>query len=118
MVPRRSGSRTTAGASWTAHPTAIEVLDEVVEAVDSRAEVYLDGGVRRGTDVVTALAMGARAVFTARPFLYALACAGEPGVAKALAILRDETGRAMSLVGAARVGDLRREHVEASRARR
>jgi isopentenyl diphosphate isomerase/L-lactate dehydrogenase-like FMN-dependent dehydrogenase len=99
-------------------PAAIEVLDEIVEAVDSRAEVYLDGGVRRGTDVVTALALGARAVFTARPFLYALACAGEPGVAKALAILRDETGRAMSLVGAARVGDLHREHVGASRARR
>jgi len=94
-------------------PAAIDVLDEIVEAVDGRAEIYLDGGVRRGTDVVTALAMGARAVFAARPFLYALACAGEPGVAKAFSILREETARAMSLVGAARIGDLRREHVAA-----
>jgi 4-hydroxymandelate oxidase len=98
-------------------PAAIEMLDDVVEAVGGRAEVYLDGGVRRGTDVVTALAMGARAVFTARPLLYALACAGEPGVSKALAILREETGRAMSLVGAAGVGDLRRAHVVADGAR-
>lgn len=92
-------------------PTAIEMLDEIGEAVDGRAEIYLDGGIRRGTDVVTALAMGARAVFTARPFLYALACAGEPGVAKAFAILREETERAMSLLGAARIDDLRRDHV-------
>ena len=94
-------------------PAAIDVLDEVVEAVDGRAEIYLDGGVRRGTDVVTALAMGARAVFTARPLLYALACAGEPGVAKALAILREETARAMALVGAPAIEDLCRDHVSA-----
>ena len=92
-------------------PAAIDVLEAIVDAVDGRAEVYLDGGVRRGTDVITALALGARAVFTARPFLYALAAAGEPGIAKALAILREETARAIALVGAARVGDLRREHV-------
>ena len=97
-------------------PAGIDVLDEVVEAVAGRAEVYVDGGVRRGTDVVTALAMGARAVFAARPFLYALACAGEPGVAKALAILREETARAMSLVGAARLADVRRDHVTPGRA--
>jgi hypothetical protein len=60
-------------------PAPIDVLDEVIEAVDGRAEVYLDGGVRRGTEVVTALATGARAAFTALPLLYALACAGEPG---------------------------------------
>jgi isopentenyl diphosphate isomerase/L-lactate dehydrogenase-like FMN-dependent dehydrogenase len=92
-------------------PAAIDVLDEIVEAVAGRAEVYLDGGVRRGTDVVTALALGARAVFTARPLLYALACAGEAGVARALAILREETTRALVLVGAARPEDVRRDHV-------
>jgi 4-hydroxymandelate oxidase len=92
-------------------PAAIDVLEEVVDAVDGRAEVYVDGGVRRGTDVVTALALGARAVFTARPFLHALAAAGEPGVAKALAILREETARAIALVGATRPAELRREHV-------
>lgn len=94
-------------------PAAIDVLDEVVEAVGGRAEIYLDGGVRRGTDVVTALAMGAHAVFAARPLLYALACAGEPGVAKALAVLREETARAMALVGAPAIADLRRDHVAA-----
>ena len=81
---------------------AIDVLDEVVDAVEGRAEVYLDGGVRRGPEVLIALALGATAVFTARPFLYALACAGEAGVAKAFAILRDEIERD----GAARDADV------------
>ena len=69
-------------------PAPVDVLAEVVDAVEGRTEVYLDGGIRRGPDVLTALALGANAVFTARPFLYALACAGEAGVARALAILR------------------------------
>ena len=90
---------------------SIEVLDEVVRAVDGRAEVYLDGGVRRGPEVLIALALGATAVFTARPFLYALACAGEAGVAKAFEILRDEIERSMALLGTPRVSDIGREHV-------
>ena len=79
----------------------IDVLAPIVDAVDGRAEVYLDGGVRRrrGTDVVTALALGARAVFVGRPFLYALAAAGEAGVARAVEILRAETTTAMALLG-------------------
>ena len=91
---------------------SIEVLDEVVRAVDGRAEVYLDGGVRRGPEVLIALALGATAVFTARPFLYALACAGEAGVAKAFEILRDEIERSMALLGTARIRDIGRRHVE------
>jgi 4-hydroxymandelate oxidase len=90
----------------------VDVLEDVVEAVDGRAEVYLDGGIRRGPDVVIALALGARAVFTARPFLWALACAGEAGVAHAFEILREEIERSLSLLGAATPADLRREHVE------
>jgi len=90
---------------------ALDVLEEVIDAVGGRAEVYLDGGVRRGPEVLIALALGATAVFTARPFLYALACAGEPGVTKALAILREEVERSMALVGVASVADLRRDHV-------
>jgi 4-hydroxymandelate oxidase len=92
-------------------PTAIEVLPAIVEAVDGRAEVYADGGVRRGADVAIALALGARAVFTARPFLYALACAGEAGVARALAILREETLRTFALLGVRSVEEVRAEHV-------
>ena len=91
---------------------SIEVLDEVVAPSTGRAEVYLDGGVRRGPEVLIALALGATAVFTARPFLYALACAGEAGVAKAFEILRDELERSMALLGTARIRDIGRRHVE------
>jgi 4-hydroxymandelate oxidase len=89
----------------------IDVLEEVVEAVDGRAEVYLDGGIRRGSDVLIALALGATAVFTARPFRWALACAGQAGVERAFAILREELERGLSLLGAPSPGDVRREHV-------
>ena len=95
-------------------PAGIDVLEEVVDAVDGRAEVYVDGGIRRGPDVLVALALGATAVFTARPFLYALACAGEKGVAKAFAILREETERALALTGVSRPSDLHRDHVTAT----
>ncbi|HEX2221668.1 MAG TPA: alpha-hydroxy acid oxidase [Candidatus Limnocylindria bacterium] len=92
-------------------PAAIDALPAVVEAVGGRAEVYVDGGMRRGTHVVTGLALGARAVFAGRPFLWALATAGEPGVARALAILREETELAMALLGARSVAELTPEHV-------
>lgn len=92
-------------------PAAVDVVSSIVEAVDGRAEVYLDGGVRRGTDVVTGLALGARAVFTARPFLHALAGAGEAGVAHALGILREETERALALLGGRSPAEVTREHV-------
>ena len=80
-------------------PSALVALEPVVDAVEGRAEVYLDGGIRRGPDVLVALALGATAVFTARPFLYALAAAGEAGVAKAFSILREETDRALAIAG-------------------
>jgi 4-hydroxymandelate oxidase len=89
----------------------VDVLEEVVDAVEGRAEVYLDGGIRRGPDVLIALALGARAVFTARPFLWGLACAGEAGVAKVFTILREEIERSLALVGAATPADLGRRHV-------
>jgi len=90
----------------------IDVLRDIVEAVDGKAEVYLDGGIRRGPDVAIALATGARAVFTARPFIYALACAGEAGVARSLAILREEIERTFALLGVRAPADLTRGHVE------
>ncbi len=98
--------------------TAIDVLPAIVEAVGGRAEIYADGGVRRGSDVAIALALGARAVFTARPFLYALACAGEAGVARALAILREETLRTCALLGVQSVTDIGQNHVTSAPARR
>jgi 4-hydroxymandelate oxidase len=76
-----------------------EVLGEVVAAVDGRAEVYVDGGVRRGVDVLTALALGARAVLVGRPVLWGLAVDGEQGVTAVLDGLRDELERAMTLAG-------------------
>jgi 4-hydroxymandelate oxidase len=77
----------------------LDVLPEVVAAVAGRAEVYIDGGVRRGLDAVIAIAMGARAVFLGRPFLSALAIAGEAGVSHLLALLRDELAEVMALLG-------------------
>jgi len=92
-------------------PAAIDVLEEIVDAVEGRTEVYLDGGVRRGPDILVALALGATAVFAARPFLHGLACAGEPGVARVLEIYRAELDRALAIAGVTAPGALGREHV-------
>ena len=92
-------------------PASLDALEPVVEAVAGRAEVYLDGGVRRGTDVVTALVLGARAVFLGRPFLFALAAGGEAGVARAFEILDQEVRTAMALLGAPTVSQLTRDRV-------
>ena len=90
---------------------SLEALPEVVEAVDGRAEVYLDGGVRRGTDVVTALAIGAQAVFVGRPVLYGLAFGGARGVRQVLDILRDETENALALLGCRSPSEVTPAHV-------
>jgi 4-hydroxymandelate oxidase len=88
-----------------------DALEEVVAAVDGRLEVWVDGGVRRGLDVVTALALGARGVLVGRPILYALATGGEAGVGRALEILHRETIIAMTLLGTPRVADVTRAFV-------
>jgi 4-hydroxymandelate oxidase len=88
---------------------AIRALPEVVEAVADRAEVYVDGGVRRGTDVVKALALGARAVLLGRPILWGLAVNGEQGVVDALSLLRDEIDLAMGLCGCRNVSEITRD---------
>jgi len=79
--------------------SAIEALPEIVAAVAGRCEVYLDGGVRRGTDVLKALALGAQAVLVGRPVLWGLAVNGAAGVEHVLAILREELRLAMMLAG-------------------
>jgi L-lactate dehydrogenase (cytochrome) len=71
----------------------------------------VDSGVRRGTDVLKALALGARFVFLGRPFNYALACAGEPGVARAIDLLSAEIRRDMALLGITRTEDMTRERL-------
>ncbi len=80
-------------------PASVEALPAVVEAVGGRAEVYLDGGVRRGTDVLKALALGVRAVFLGRPVLWGLAVDGAAGVRHVLGLLREELELAMVLAG-------------------
>jgi isopentenyl diphosphate isomerase/L-lactate dehydrogenase-like FMN-dependent dehydrogenase len=80
-------------------PATIEVLPDIVDAVADKLEVILDGGVRRGTHVLKALALGAKACTVGRPYLYGLAAGGEAGVVKALNILRNELVRAMQLTG-------------------
>ena len=88
-----------------------EVLPEVVAAVDGRAEVYVDGGVRRGVDVLTALALGARAVLLGRPVLWGLAVDGEQGVTAVQEDLRAELDRAMTLSGITRASSVPRDLV-------
>ena len=80
-------------------PATVDVLPEVVRAVGDRAEVYVDGGVRSGTQALIALGLGARAVFVGRPVLWGLAAAGEEGVTAVLQLLTNELVRAMQLAG-------------------
>lgn len=89
--------------------SAISALPAVVDAVEDRIPVLLDGGVRRGSDVVKALALGARACMIGRSWLYGLGCGGQTGVERAIAVLRDEIDLAMALLGRPTVGDLNRE---------
>lgn len=79
--------------------SSIEALPEVAGAVNGRCEVYVDGGIRRGTDVLKSIALGARAVLIGRPVLWGLITEGEAGVRNVLDILRSELERAMALAG-------------------
>ena len=90
---------------------SLDILPEVAEAVDGRCEVLLDGGIRRGTDVVTALALGARAVLVGRAPLWGLAVGGEAGAARVLRILREEVELALTLLGCSSPAAVRPEHV-------
>ena len=95
-------------------PAALDALPEVVEAVESSAEVLVDGGVRRGTDVVKALALGAGAVLAARPFVWGLAVDGEAGVRNVLELLREEIRLALALTGCTSPRAVTRAHVQSA----
>ncbi|HZS31015.1 MAG TPA: alpha-hydroxy acid oxidase [Gaiellaceae bacterium] len=93
-------------------PAGIEALPEVAEAVARRCEVYVDGGIRRGIDVLRALALGANAAFAARAFACALAVDGETGVANALSLLREEIALGLGLLGCTSPEQVTRAHVQ------
>lgn len=86
-------------------------MPEIVRAVGNQVEVYLDGGIRDGTDVFKALALGARMVFVGRPALYGLAHSGEEGVKKILNILKTEFEYALAISGCANISDIERSMV-------
>jgi 4-hydroxymandelate oxidase len=85
---------------------SLDVLAEIVAAADGRVEILLDGGIRRGTDILKALALGAKAVLIGRPVLWGLAVAGQVGVSHVISLLQDELNLAMALSGCAKLQDI------------
>jgi isopentenyl diphosphate isomerase/L-lactate dehydrogenase-like FMN-dependent dehydrogenase len=106
IVVSNHGGRQLDGVAAT-----LDALPEVVEAVEGRLEVLVDGGVRRGTDVVKALALGARAVLVGRPVLWGLAVDGEQGARRVLELLQEETELALALSGCSSPAAVTRAHV-------
>jgi L-lactate dehydrogenase (cytochrome) len=107
MIVSNHGGRQLDGVSAT-----LRALPEIVAAVDGQAEVLMDGGIRRGADIVKAICLGARAVLLGRGYAYGLAAAGHAGVTRALTILREDVERTMRLLGCASVAELNSSWVE------
>ena len=110
VVVSNHGGRQLDGVS-----ASLRALPEIVKAVNGQAEILMDGGVRRGSDIVKAICMGARAVLVGRAYVYGLAAAGEPGVRRSVAILRTDMERTLKLLGCASVSDLDRSYVDGPR---
>ena len=106
IVVSNHGGRQLDGA-----PATIEALPDVVEAAGGKAEVLIDSGIRRGSDIAKAVALGAKGAFIGRPTLYGLATGGQAGAHHALALLRAELHRTLSLIGCANVADLGRHNL-------
>jgi len=106
LVVSNHGGRQLDGVAPT-----LQVLPEVLSAVGDRVEVLLDGGIRRGSDIVKALCFGARAVLAGRAYAYGLGAAGEVGVARAIEILRADLVRTLKLLGCASIADLDRSFI-------
>jgi 4-hydroxymandelate oxidase len=109
VVVSNHGGRQLDGA-----PATLDALPEVADAVAGRMEVYLDGGIRRGSDVAKAIALGARGVLSGRAPVFGLAVAGEDGVRHVLELLRDELMLALCLLGCTSPAELTRAHVQRS----
>jgi len=92
-------------------PASLQILPEVVDAVQGRAEILMDSGIRRGSDIVKAICLGARAVLCGRAYVYGLAAAGEAGVTRALEILRADLERCLKLLGCPSVDALNQSYV-------
>ncbi len=97
------------GRQLDTSPATIEVLPSIAEAVDNRIEVLIDGGVRRGTDIIKAVALGAKAVLVGRPVLWGLACNGSDGVYEVLSLLKKEFDLAIALSGCPSVKDIQKD---------
>jgi len=109
IVVSNHGGRQLDGVS-----ASIRALPEIVGAVNNQVEVLMDGGIRRGADIVKALCLGAKAVLLGRAYAYGLAAAGQPGVARALEILRADVERTLRLLGCPSVTDLDSSYVDVS----
>lgn len=99
------------GRQLDSAPATIDLLPDIAAAVASRTEIICDGGVRRGSDIVKAVALGATAVMVGRPYLYGLGAAGEAGVDQVLSNLKSEMERTMALIGCTNVSELGPEYV-------
>ena len=110
IVVSNHGGRQLDGA-----PASLDALPEVVEAVGGGAEVLLDSGIRRGADVVKALALGADAVLVGRATLWGLAVGGADGVERVLGLLREEIELALALCGCSSPAEVTRDHVASGR---
>jgi 4-hydroxymandelate oxidase len=109
IVVSNHGGRQLDGA-----PATIDVLPEVVEAVEGRVDVLVDGGIRRGSDIMKTLGLGAKAVLVGRPYLWGLAVDGEAGVRRVMELLRDDLALTMALCGCPSTADIDRSLVAAA----
>ena len=110
VVVSNHGGRQLDGVSAT-----LRVLPEIVKAANGQIEVLMDGGIRRGGDIIKATCMGARAVLVGRAYAYGMAAAGYPGITRAIAILRADLERTMKLLGCASIGELDPSYVQLPR---
>ena len=102
------------GRQLDSSPASLRALPEIVSAVNGQIEVLMDGGIRRGSDIVKAICLGARTVLCGRAYAYGLAAAGQAGVARALEILREDLNRTLRLLGCPAISALDQSYIDRS----